>query len=241
MHLPAAILPKWRTRLAARFASWSHRLAPPLAATQARSPQERAALQAWREVKGDLTLRLDYALTPEDQVVDVGGYQGQWASDIHARYRCPVFIFEPIPEFAQFIARRFATNPSLHVMDYGLGANEAEAPISIAADASSICSAAETGCLVRIKSAAKVFNALSLKEIALLKLNIEGAEYDLLEHLIATAWIKAIRDVQVQFHSFVPNAIARRAEIRRLLATTHELTYDYPFVWENWRRCGSID
>jgi hypothetical protein len=43
------------------------------------------------------------------------------------------------------------------------------------------------------------------------------------------------RDIQVQFHDFVPDAEIRRDEIRRALSATHHLTYDYPFVWENWR------
>jgi hypothetical protein len=34
----------------------------------------------------------------------------------------------------------------------------------------------------------------------------------------------------------VPNAIAEREEIRRRLEETHTLSYDYPFVWESWRR-----
>jgi hypothetical protein len=40
----------------------------------------------------------------------------------------------------------------------------------------------------------------------------------------------------VQFHDFVPNAEPRMRQIQQALAETHELTYAYPFVWENWRR-----
>jgi hypothetical protein len=84
--------------------------------------------------------------------------------------------------------------------------------------------------------AAEFFHRHSIESVDLVKINIEGGEYDLLDHLIAEGLIERIRDVQVQFHDFVPGAEARRAAIRHGLEATHVVTYDEPFVWENWRR-----
>lgn len=71
----------------------------------------------------------------------------------------------------------------------------------------------------------------SQEQVDLGKINIEGAEYELLEHLSSTG-----RDVQVQFHDFVPLAAERMARIQSGLGRTHRPTYQYRFVWENWRR-----
>src|SRR5689334_20464611 len=60
-------------------------------------------LREWRRIDGDHTLRLDYDLGPESTVLDVGGYEGQFASDIVAMYGCRVEVFEPVPAFAQRI------------------------------------------------------------------------------------------------------------------------------------------
>ena len=68
-----------------------------------------------------------------------------------------------------------------------------------------------------------------------MKINIEGAEYDLLEHLIDTGLISNIHNIQVQFHDFVSNAEQRMIMLQKELEKTHGLTYQYPFVWENWR------
>ena len=57
----------------------------------------------------------------------------------------------------------------------------------------------------------------------------------LLEHLIDIGAVGQIRDLQIQFHDFVPEAKKRMAEIRSALSRTHEPTYQYEFVWENWR------
>jgi hypothetical protein len=39
-------------------------------------------------------------------VFDVGGYEGQWSSDIFSKYVCHIHIFEPVPEYAEQIASR---------------------------------------------------------------------------------------------------------------------------------------
>ena len=71
-----------------------------------------------------------------------------------------------------------------------------------------------------------------------MKINIEGAEYDLLDHLIETGFIANIINLQIQFHEFVPNAKERMENIQKRLEKTHALTYQHEFVWENWKRLG---
>src|SRR5438477_4586077 len=51
-------------------------------------PLSEKRVIAWREINGDRTLRLSYDLSENDVVFDVGGYEGQWASDIYAMYGC---------------------------------------------------------------------------------------------------------------------------------------------------------
>ena len=72
--------------------------------------------------------------------------------------------------------------------------------------------------------------------VAVAKINIEGGEYEVLPRLIDSGLIEEIDEVQVQFHDVVPNAKQRMNEILADLALSHEPTYRYPFVWENWRR-----
>lgn len=193
-------------------------------------------VRPWLEVDGDATLRLDYPLDSSSVVVDVGGYKGQWASDVFARYLCAVHVFEAVPEFAAGIARRFEGNPHIAVHAVGLGHREAEQAISVLGDRSSAHVVAAATERVRIRSAAAVLQELGLDEVHLMKLNIEGAEYDLLDHLFEHGWIPRIRDLQVQFHDFVPDAEVRMRRLQESLSETHDLTYQFPFVWENWRR-----
>ena len=68
------------------------------------------------------------------------------------------------------------------------------------------------------------------------EVSIEGGEYELLDHLIETGYVSSIENIQVQFHDFIPQAEDKMKKIQAHLRQTHVLTYQYPFVWENWRR-----
>jgi hypothetical protein len=75
----------------------------------------------------------------------------------------------------------------------------------------------------------------NLQSIDLLNINIEGAEYDLLNYLTKTPIIYNIKNIQIQFHDFIENAEVKRNIIHAKLNNTHKMTYNYDFVWENWK------
>lgn len=92
----------------------------------------------WRKAKGDQTLRLNHDLNENLFVFDVGGYQGQWVSDIYAKYRCKIYVFEPIQEFADSISERFKLNPDVTAFPFGLMDQNSTLEISIDGNASSL-------------------------------------------------------------------------------------------------------
>jgi hypothetical protein len=57
----------------------------------------------------------------------------------------------------------------------------------------------------------------------------------LLEFIIENNLVDKIENIQVQFHDFVGNAEARMKNIQEKLSLTHTITYQYKFVWENWK------
>ncbi len=198
-----------------------------------KTPRELVVAQ-WEAAAGDKTLRLTYPLTSEDIVWDVGGYEGQWASDLFAKYQPTIHVFEPVAVFAQNISERFAKNPKIHVHRYGVSDRNTTETISIIGDRASTFVRDQTTEHAPFRSAHEVVRELGTP--TLIKLNIEGGEYPLLENLIATNHIKDIAHIQVQFHDFVPNAVVRMQNIQQELAKTHTRTYHYPFVWESWTR-----
>jgi len=207
-----------------------------------RSERDRRAL-AWIAAGKDRTLRQEYDLGPDSLVFDLGGYEGQWSSDIVARYLCRVHVFEPVAGMAEGIARRFDRNQLVEVHDFGLGPQTTTSRMRLDADSSSMVrtdtprgdAPAEVE-NVRIVNFEAFLQEHGISDIDLMKINIEGGEYDLLEHLIEKEVVGLIRDIQVQFHDFVPHAERRMAAIQTGLSATHQLTYQSLFVWENWHR-----
>lgn len=193
---------------------------------------------AWVRDRGDLTRRLDYPLNADSVVWDAGGFEGQWTSDIVGRFDCRVHVFEPAPPAIALLRRRFAANPRITVHPFALGAADGELKLSLAGDSSSLVVAAGAGAMaiVAVREAVAVWRELGMSRVALLKINIEGGEYELLDHLIQSGLIAAIDDLQVQFHDFVPEAHSRRRRLETALGRTHARTWCYDFVWENWRR-----
>jgi FkbM family methyltransferase len=204
-------------------------------------PQEKRVVD-WFATQGDKTLRLNYDLDDSSIVFDLGGFEGQWTSDIFSMYCCHIHIFEPVQSFSDKIQSRFAKNNKITVHEFGLSNENRKEKIFINADSSSSFSINENHSLsgdINLVRAIDFIKNYNIECIDLIKINIEGGEYDLLEHLIESGFLENINNIQVQFHDFIPNAVTRMANIQDALSKTHYLTYQYPFVWENWKKNDS--
>ena len=199
-----------------------------------RDPFLRAVKQ-WKKDDGDQRLRLDYELTADSTVLDVGGYVGDFADAIWQKFGCRVLIFEPMPEFFQQCEQRFAGNDKISVFNYGLGDNDEELQLSNSADGSSFCQSDGESVPAQIRDVAAVWRELNLQSVDLMKLNIEGGEYPLLDRMLETGLADQVENLQIQFHNFVHAAESQRNSLRNRLAQTHEEQWCYDFVWENWK------
>lgn len=184
---------------------------------------------------GGEKLRYDYVLDNKSVVFDLGGYEGEWASDIYSRFRSKIYIFEVYKPYAEAISKRFEHNPDIHIFAFGLAAENTSASITINDNRSSIYTETGIKAPIELVSAAEFLEKNNIDRIDLMKINIEGGEYDLLDHLIENGYHKIIKNLQIQFHNFVPDAIQRMNKIREKLSATHSTTYQFDFVWENWR------
>lgn len=175
--------------------------------------------------------RYEYDLDQNSVVLDLGFYEGTFSKNIYEKYGCQIYAFEPIKVFYDQ-----ADVPNIKLYNYGVGGYHRYEKISIQKDASSIFKNSESFELILIKSIDEVLLELNLNHIDLLKVNIEGCEFELLERVILLDIQNKIENIQVQFHEFVENAAVRRDEIKKVLQKTHKPTYDFPFIWENWQK-----
>ncbi|MDF3032121.1 MAG: FkbM family methyltransferase [Moraxellaceae bacterium] len=196
------------------------------------------AAKKWFADHGDEKLRFDYPLGPDSIVFDLGGYRGEFADAINKRFGCQVYLFEPVKRFYDECVARFEGNAKVRCFNYGLSDSNGSFLISDEEDASSLTKAdsAKASVEVFVKSFAEEVTALGVERIDLLKMNVEGAEFMILPHILSSGLAPRIDNFQIQFHDFYPNAKPLREEIRRRLAETHRELWNYPFVWESWTR-----
>jgi len=191
---------------------------------------------SWFADKGDETLRLDYDLNENSIVFDVGGYKGEFARDIFCKYQSNIYLFEPLKEFYEICLKRFINNEKVRSFNFGLADESFDTEINISDNASSIFNVEGEKTRIRLESITDFIKSNQIETVDLIKINIEGGEYDLLDSLIENNLIHKFKNIQVQFHDFViQNPRERMTKIQNELSKTHSLTYQYDFVWENWK------
>ena len=200
----------------------------------------RREVGRWFAASGDSTLRLDYPLTPDSIVLDIGGFKGDFAQQISNKFKCTIHIFEPMRNQAAYIANRSKNNNKVFVHPVGVGGKSEDITIYIPEGKDEATMhpgdskiASEEN--IKVVDIVEVFKKLDIEKVDLMKLNIEGAEFDLLDRLIAKKLHKKVTDIQIQFHKIDDKSEERRNKIREKLSETHDCTWNYTFVWENWK------
>lgn len=196
-----------------------------------------AGLKAWRADNAPKTRFHTYRdIGPEAVVLDVGGFEGGWADLILSfQPKAEIHVFEPHPRFAAALRAKFADRANVHVHDFAMGGAEGVLALSDDGDASSGFGDSGGDLKAPIRPVSEVFAELGLERVDLMKVNIEGGEYDLLPALLDADLMPRIARLQVQFHLFEPALIETRTGICARLSETHDCAWSYPFIWEEWR------
>ncbi len=180
-------------------------------------------------------------LSADSVVVDVGAFTGDWAQHIVRRYDPTIYAFEPNPKSFEKLADKAQRNPKLEPQLYGLGNEDATVEFTLKGLGSSMCDErSEHSDLprmtVEIAAVDRIWNELNLGQVDLMKINIEGAEFPLLTKMIEKNLLQNVNCFLIQFHEWHPGSHRKRRQIQTELKKTHELEWNYDFVWEKWVR-----
>lgn len=171
------------------------------------------ALAEWQENNME-HLRYEYDLKPGDTVLDIGSYRREFADEIKRRYGCQVECFDALDNRAAWICNGTIKMGGQY---YYTSMFDDQSPQQ------------EFKCV-------DIWEFLQ-KEVAVLKMNIEGAEYELMNYILFEKVAKNVKNFQIQFH--LVEGMQSESDYNSIalaLSDTHELTWRVPFVWENWRR-----
>lgn len=197
---------------------------------------DQEILKKYFDDGGDEVLRYKYDLDESSIVFDLGGYQGFFAENIFNKFNCQVHVFEPAEDYYHRIRRKFKDNNKIYVHNFGISNQNSSMTLYKSHDATSIFKNHKTYAeeVCQFKTFSITMEELGVNKIDLMKINIEGSEFDILPDIIESKWIKDISNIQVQFHNFDETSVNKRNNILENLSKTHKCDWCYDFVWESW-------
>lgn len=177
----------------------------------------------------------DFKLSSSALCIDFGGYKGVWAQEIYSKFKCTILIYEPVNIFFVELEEIFADNPKISLFQYGITNSNSKAWLQIDGAASGSYAEAESKVLAEFKDASELQD---IRNIDVVKINIEGGEYELIPELYQRGLLSKIATLIIQFH---PTRNQDLELCKKLLSQTHNLTWSYDLVWERWDRILNSD
>ena len=161
-------------------------------------------------------------LGTQSQVLDLGANYGLFAKAITARFGCRCIAVEPSPE--PFAA--IAETPLISKLQAAAASKSGTVPFHIATD-SVFSSLYPTSSVVRVievraLSLPDLFDLVELRPLDLLKMDIEGAEIELL-NTCPPSILQQIRQISVEFHDHCD--LTPASEVSSTLAHLHKLGF----------------
>ena len=184
----------------------------------------------WNKVNVEDSLKYDFNfLNSQSNVIDIGGYCGEFSVNLFSRYNCNIEIYEPITYFFLNLKKKFYYNKKIKIFNYGILEKNEEKKIYLDDAGSSIYkqighNSYELCKFIDVKK-------LIEKKIDLLALNCEGSEYQILNRIIQLNLQSNIYCYFIQFHDIDYQSNNLYKNILFELMKTHELIFDYEFVY----------
>lgn len=174
---------------------------------------------------------------PKNPVIfDIGGYKGDWVKIALDKYENPkIHVFEPVSEFYNIIKERWKNFENVRVYPFGLSDSNRTEEISINGDSSSVFLKGEKNEKIVLKSIRDFLFEEKIFHVDLVKINIEGEEYRLLEYLSKIPELNVFNNFLIQFHRFIENYEERRSIIHKNISEFFDPLFNYDFIFEGWR------
>lgn len=177
---------------------------------------------------------------PENSIVfDLGGFKGEWSAQmIKLNPKINIYVFEVVKRYISYLNTRFKDDKNIKIFPFGLGNSDKVIQFAVSDVATGIYTSNKSNEETEEGEIREIYSFISenkIKKIDLIKMNIEGGEYELLESLITGGFINNCVEIQIQFHNYGEWCVLRRDAIKEELRKTHICTYDFEWTFENWK------
>ena len=175
---------------------------------------------------------------PDNPIIfDIGGYKGDFTAMCLEMYpNAKMFVFEPTEEYYRIVFERFKIdgliNRDATIIRFGISDLHGQKYMYGAGDSKSIIESDGVRTVNEFTTLENVCSCYAVKSIDLIKLNVEGAEYEILEKILSDGTALVYKNILVQFHKNVPDYEKRRKNIVNKLFETHDKILNYDFIFE---------
>ena len=169
-------------------------------------------------------------------VLDIGSYVGEYTKRIlNKSPRMTFWLYEPIPKYFSACLNRFEGRENVYVYQKAVSADGRDIRMQIDGLRSRQEPNNTTG-LIKFASVSiqEIFDTVA--EIELVKMNIEGMEYECLNQLILSNTLLKAKFLLIQFHNFESGDKVKRDLMRKAFEKDFTNIFTFEWVWELWIR-----
>jgi hypothetical protein len=174
-------------------------------------------------------------LSSDSLVLDAGSFDGVFIENLLVKFGCKIIGFEPNKDNYALVYEKFKKNSNVKIFEKAIW--NSNTIISLSNDGINSGSFDKNQDIIKVTTVDIVDLISEYKYIDLIKLNVEGAEYAILEKIIKSDSLKYFKSFLIQFHDIDTNSSEKRNFIRsQLLSNSFKEIFNYNFVWEYWSK-----
>ena len=185
------------------------------------------------------------------KVIDLGGHQGCFSQQMIDRYRCTAYVVEPVYSLYESII----AGPMLKKYNFAIASDVGE---TVFYESENIQAGSILGqnvdfngesYIVKTNSLSNFIDELGLKEVDLLKVDIEGAEISLIDTMDIDS-ASHIKQLTVEFHDSTPNPNVQEIDVIKSIQHLADLGFcginmgndnrDWFFMNSRYRKISAV-
>jgi FkbM family methyltransferase len=185
-------------------------------------------------------LKYSLDLAEEGIVIDIGAYKGNFTLNLLRKNpKLTFLLYEPILEYYNVAKDKLGHQRNVIINQKGVSSDGRKIQLlDEGLRSRQIVSPNNENLEIHTHSILAIFEIDS--RIELLKMNIEGMEYECLEILIKNDKLKLAKNLLIQFHNFENTSEDRYMAIRDKLNVEYDCVFSYKWIWELWKRKTEI-
>jgi FkbM family methyltransferase len=167
-------------------------------------------------------------------VLDFGAYKGDYTANLLKCSEHLIFkIYEPIREYYEICNNRFKNNINIQVYNKAVSSDGRTLQMKIDGPRTKLDDVESLSSFESIS----IDDALrEIDVVELVKMNIEGMEYECLETAINSGQLCKVNNLLIQFHDFESDSESNYQNMTNLLEKDFTKVFGYKWLWEHWEK-----